>query len=158
MKPKTRKAAGELTDRQRRFCDLLLAPMPAGRAYERAGYSAKGHAADSCAERLLKNLNISQHLEELRNELSRRAMFERADLVDFLVDVIRTPIGSVTAEGRLAQKVRIDETSTAIEMPNKLAAAKQLAEIMGWNKPAEIKVDLSDKLAEIIGRVRNSKR
>jgi hypothetical protein len=41
-----------------------------------------------------------------------------------------------------------------VKMPSKLAAARQLAEIMGWNKPAVVTVDLSEKLEVIIGRIR----
>ena len=57
---------------------------------------------------------------------------------------------------RLAQKVKIDEVSTSIEMPGKLGAAKQLADIMGWTKPQEVRVDVSEKLADIVRRVRGS--
>lgn len=143
-----------ITDKMRMVCEGVVSGFPAGRAYERAGYAARGDAADVAASKLLRKPKVAEYLALLREQASAKAEFTRDDLVGWLVDVIRTPISEVGEGHRLAQKVKVDEVSTLIEMPGKLGAAKQLADIMGWTKPQEVKVDLSEKLADIIGRVR----
>lgn len=145
-----------LTDRQRRFAELLVQGTAAGRAYEAAGYAARGDAADACASRLLGNAKVAAYLGHLRKQAEAKAEFSRDDLIGFLVQVIRTPISKIDAESPLAQELKISDDGTTLKMPNKLGAAKQLAEVLGWNKPQEVKVDLSEQLADIIGRVRKS--
>lgn len=145
-----------ITDRMRQFCEGVVAGFPAGRAYERAGYTARGDSADQAASRLLGTAKVAAHLTILRTAAARKAEFTRDDLVCWLVEIIKTPISEVGEGHRLAQKVKVDEVSTSIEMPGKLGAAKQLADIMGWAKPQEVKVDVSEKLADIVRRVRGS--
>jgi len=152
---KTKPKERPINDRMRRFCELVVQGQPAGRAYEQAGYTARGDDADCCAVKLQGKAKVAEYLATLRANASKAAEFSRDDLVGFLVQVIKTPVGEVTAQSALCQKVRVDESGGfLVEMPGKMLAAKQLAEIMGWNKPAEVKVDLSEKLADIIGRIR----
>ena len=157
MKTKPKQAERPINDRMRRVCELVVSGHPAGRAYELAGYSARGDAADQNASQLLRKPKVADYLARLRQEASKTAEFSRDDLVGFLVKVIKTPVGQVGQDSDLAQKVKVDmEGGFLVEMPGKIQAAKQLAEIMGWNKPQEVKVDLSEKLADIIGRVRRA--
>lgn len=158
-KPKPEKGKQErpINDLQRRFCELVVAGHKAGRAYELAGYSSRGDVADQAASRLLGNVKVAAYLETLREAASKAAEFTRDDLVGYLVQVIKTPVGQVGQDSPLAHKVKVDEAGGfLIEMFPKSSATKQLADIMGWNKPQEVKVDLSEKLADIIGRVRRS--
>lgn len=155
MKKKTSEPR-PINDRQRRFCEFVVQGMPAGRAYERAGYQARGDAADAHAARMVGNGRVSEYLQLLRADAARKAEFTRDDLVGFLVQVIKTPVGEVGEKSQLAQKLNVSDSGVTIEMPGKIQAAKQLADIMGWNKPQEVKVDLSEKLAEIIGKVRRA--
>lgn len=145
-----------ITDRQRRFCELVVAGVSGGRAYERAGYTARGNAAEVEASKTLRKPQVAEYLEILRAAASAKAEFGRDDLVKYLVEVITTPVSEVSEGSRLAQKLKVDDSGMSVEMPGKLGAAKQLADIMGWNKPQEVKVDLSEKLADIIRRVRGS--
>ena len=144
-----------LSDQQRRFCELLVAGHPAGRAYEKAGYRSRGSVADVKASQLVRKDKVVAYLAQLREAASRKAEFTRDDLVGYLVQVIKTPVGEVGEKSPLAQRVKIDaEGGFLVEMPSKIQAAKQLAEVMGWNKPQELKVDMSEKLSDIIARVR----
>ena len=145
-----------ISDRMRRVCELVVQGHPAGRAYELAGYSARGDSADQAASRMLGTIKVKAHLDALRAAAAKKAEFSRDDLVAFLVEVIKTPVSEVGEGSRLAQRVKVDDTGMTVEMPGKMLAAKQLSEIMGWNKPQEVKVDLSEKLADIIRRVRGS--
>jgi hypothetical protein len=144
-----------LNDRMRRVCELVVQGVPAGRAYEQAGYTSRGDSADQAASKLLGTVKVSAYLQTLRDAAIKDAAYDRDNLVGFLVQIIKTPVSEVTVGSPLAQRVRVDDTGMTIEMPGKLVAAKQLAEIMGWNKPAEVKVDISEKLSDIIGRIRS---
>ena len=157
MKTKPKQAERPINDRMRRVCELVVSGHPAGRAYELAGYTARGDDADVSASKLLRVPKVAAYLAMLREAASKNANYSRDDLVGFLVKVIKTPVGQVGQDSDLAQKVKVDmEGGFLVEMPGKIQAAKQLAEIMGWNKPQEVKVDLSEKLADIIGRVRRA--
>jgi hypothetical protein len=141
----------------RRLCELIVSGVPAGRAYERAGYSARGAVADQNASETLRIPKVARYLQSLREAATNKAAMERDDLVQYLVNVLKTPVGVIDANHELCQEWSMDDAGALrVKMPSKLAAAKQLADIMGWNKPQEVKVDLSDKLAEIIRRVRGS--
>ena len=50
-----------------------------------------------------------------------------------MVEILKTPIGEVTADHRLAQSY--DAKSGKIELPNKLGAMQLLARMCGWNEP-----------------------
>ena len=155
MAAKQKKPETPITDRMRRVCELVVSGMPAGRAYERAGYTATGSAADVSASKLLRVPKVARYLETLRAEAAKKAGMERDDLVAYLVRVMKTPVGRLDANHELAQEWSMDaEGGIKVKMPGKLVAAAQLAVIMGWNKPQEVKVDASDKLADIIRRIR----
>lgn len=155
MAAKKSKPETPITDRMRRVCELVVSGMPAGRAYERAGYTARGDVADQAASRLLGTVKVARYLEKLRAEAALKAGMERDDLVQYLVDVLKTPVGTIDANHVLCQEWSMDPEGTIkVKMPAKLVAAGQLAAIMGWNKPQEVKVDASDKLADIISRIR----
>ena len=63
------------------------------------------------------------------------------ELAEFLTSIIRTPIGNVDEQSKLAQEVRFDSESKTIKMPDKLSAVEKLAKLKGYNAPelSEIK-------------------
>lgn len=127
-----------INDKQRQLCNHIITGMPAGRAYELSGYKARGNAAEVEAGRTLKKPQVVAYLTSLRAEAQENAAITRDGLVGYLVGVIKAPF------------------CDNVKLPSQLVAAKQLSELMGWNKPQELKVDLGDKLADIIRRVRGS--
>jgi hypothetical protein len=156
MAAKKSKPETPITDRMRRVCELVVSGMPAGRAYERAGYTARGDVADQAASRLLGTVKVARYLEKLRAEAAIKAGMERDDLVQYLVDVLKTPVGKIDANHFLCQEWSMDEEGgIKVKMPAKLVAAGQLAAIMGWNKPQEVKVDATQSFAEMLKRIRS---
>ena len=76
----------KLSDRQRRFCDLVLEGVPAGRAYERAGYKPRGDAADQSASRLINHsAAVVAYLEARRADMAKRSAMSADELVAELV-------------------------------------------------------------------------
>lgn len=61
-----------LTPKQQRFVEEYLVDLNATAAYKRAGYTAKGNAAEVNAARLLRNAQVQFAVETARTELSKR--------------------------------------------------------------------------------------
>ena len=80
----------------------------------------------------------------------------RAEAVQYLVEILKTPIGEVTADHRLAQSY--DAKSGKIELPNKLGAMQLLAKMCGWQAPERHEIEHGFKerqeLVEVIARLR----
>ena len=53
------------------------------------------------------------------------------------MEILKTPIGEVTVDHRLAQSY--DAKSGKIELPNKLGAMQLLAKMCGWQAPERTK-------------------
>ena len=167
--------AEELSPREAAFVEALLSgkdgkPMPAGRAYEAAGYKARGASADSLASKMLRKDKVSCYVEKRRLEiaeadreekrkLAEAAQIQKWEVIELLGRALKTPVGEVDEKSDLAQEVTTDEVGEAIirkkvKMVDKLGAAKQLATLLNWNAPVKVEVDGTAELAELIGLVR----
>lgn len=133
-------AALGVNDRQRRFAEILVSGTPGSRAYIEAGYDAKGNAAEVNAHKLLRNAKVAAFVKVLRLDASRAGIIDREAVLQYLSDVLRTPIGDVRADSVLCQKLAIDDKGARIEMPSKLGAVSELAKILGWYKEQTVQV------------------
>lgn len=57
-----------MNEQQKRFADYYIETGNATDAYKRAGYKAKGNAAEAAASRLLRDVKVQAYIEE-RNKL-----------------------------------------------------------------------------------------
>ena len=67
-----RKTGTELTPRQQRFAAEYCVDLNAAAAYRRAGYNARGNAAEACASRLLSNAKVQQAIQEKEKIAAKR--------------------------------------------------------------------------------------
>jgi hypothetical protein len=149
-----------LNPRQQAFCNLVLAGTPAGRAWEQAGFQARGNSADVQACKALKKPKIRAYLKNERERMQEAGRMERHELVAHLTDVIRTPIGQLTPESPLVQKYFREELAggmvrTRVEMESKLEACKLLSIIMGWQAPEKHELDASDAIKSMLAKIRS---
>jgi phage terminase small subunit len=64
-----------MNDRQRKFAQLVVKGSAAGRAYEKAGYDARGVKADQSASRMLStNEKVKAYIDELRAKGAAKTM------------------------------------------------------------------------------------
>lgn len=63
---------GELTLKQQRFANEYCVDLNATAAYRRAGYNARGNAAEACASRLLSNAKVQQAIQQKEKIAARR--------------------------------------------------------------------------------------
>ncbi|MEF3312332.1 terminase small subunit [Paenibacillus sp. GYB004] len=64
--------AAKLTGKQKRFADEYLIDLNATAAYGRAGYTAKGKAAEAAASRLLSNVKVQEYIQQRMKEREQR--------------------------------------------------------------------------------------
>lgn len=149
-----------LNERQERFCQLVVSGRPHGRAYEEAGYKAKGDFADQCAARMLsRNAKVKARVAELKSENASGCRLSREQAMSFLCDIIETPVGEIDPNHKLAQEYREPGETTAamIKMPAKLDAFDKLAKMCGWYEPEKIQHSVTDEIAEMMMRIRKRK-
>jgi phage terminase small subunit len=115
----------KLNPKQEAFCQGVASGLSLTQAYIRAGYSEKG--AGQGGERLLKNVEISQRVDELRAKSEAKLNYKRETYLETLRERF-------------------------MEMPPELPATakygEMLAKAMGWNEPE--KVEVSGGLDHII--------
>lgn len=133
----------KLSPRHEAFAQAVASKMPAGRAYEAAGYSAKGVNADKLGSRLAKKVDISARIAELTAKVSKKAEIEREGLVERLLDILDSESG--TYKG------------SEVKSSDRVAAAREIAKLCGFNAPEKIEHDVSDPMAELLREIRERK-
>lgn len=149
-----------LNPRQQAFADLILLGRPAGRAWEQAGFKARAKSAEVQACKALKKPKMRAYLKNERERMQETARMERHELVTYLADVIRTPIGELTPNSPLVKRFTKVELAdgvirTSIEMVSKSDACRLLSIIMGWNAPEKHDLDASDAIKSMLAKIRS---
>jgi Terminase small subunit len=73
-----------LNDRQARFVVQFLVDFNATAAYRRAGYTARGNAAEACASRLLRHAKVRQALEVAMRQQQQRVELTADEVIEGL--------------------------------------------------------------------------
>ena len=76
-----------MNPRQRKFVKLWMGGMPAGRAYEAAGYTSTGDAADVSASQLLRNPKIKQAIETMNEKTDKATILSIAERKELLTRI-----------------------------------------------------------------------
>lgn len=104
------------------------------------GCTAK--TAIEMASKLLRTPNIRARVAYLRKQLadyvSDRHGWDREKLASYLIEALETPVGEVDQQHRLAQEVAVTQDGTKVKAFGKAEAAKQLAQLCGWNEPEQV--------------------
>ena len=72
----------------------------------------------------MTNDNVSARIEELRARNAEKCQVSRDQAVQYLVEILKTPIGEVNVDHRLCQSY--DAKSGKVELPSKLGAMQLL--------------------------------
>ena len=105
-----------LQPRQERFVALVTSGLPAGRAYEQAGYRSRGNAADVGASKLVRNPKVARALGAERETTLKASRMSREEKLGILESIARD--GSATARERIAAiKVHNEMTGECAEAP-----------------------------------------
>lgn len=116
--------------RREAFCLAYAGPAwgCAAEAYRSAGYRAKNaQVAASAGERLLRSVDISERIAELRDDVERALQVDRLEVAKHRLDIIR---------------------STYMEPAVRLAAMRDFEKAMGWLvDESKVKVEHSGEVA-----------
>jgi phage terminase small subunit len=114
-----------LSARHERFCQEYVIDLNATAAYRRAGYKARGHAAEAGASRLLRNDEVQKRIAELQAEIAERLRKTALDVMDEVDRVAFAHLGmyaSWSQEGGVVFKDSGDLTAA------QLAAVREIRE------------------------------
>lgn len=137
-----------------RFCQLYSDGRFSGRScYAQAFGSENDGTCRTEAWTLLTKPDIQQRIAWLREESLKSWKCEKEEVMRFLHAVVMTPVGYVDEESPLAQEVtrdiiekgedEPDVLKVKVKMPGKKECAELLAKMQGWEKPAELKLNVS---------------
>ena len=123
--------------RHERFAQLVASGKYSDmEAFKQAGYSA--NSAQQNAHGLSENEGVKARIAELKVRNAEKCEMARAEAVQYLVEILKTPIAEVTSDHRLAQSY--DAKSGKIELPNKLGAMQLLAKKLWMERAREARV------------------
>lgn len=141
-----------LTDRQRRFVEEYLVDMNATAAYKRAGYAARGNAAEVNAARLLRNAQVQAAIQAGQSARSERvgitqdrvldelSLLAFSDLTHYAVDdngevtlAAGAPVGAMRAIQSIKRRITTRGSGASQEVTREV-------EIRLWNKPEPLKL------------------
>lgn len=137
---------GELTEKQKEFARGVFDGLSQRDAYKRAYdcTSKKDKTVDELASRLARNAKVKGYLAELNKEVERSAVLSKQERMEWLSDVVRTPIAKVDENSSLCQSHSVTEsefgTTTKVTMPSKLSAIAELNKMDGAYEPERIEV------------------
>lgn len=81
---------GDLTDKQRKFCDEYLIDLNATRAYKAAYPHVKSEgAARACASKLLTKANIKTYIDEQLDKINSEKTADAKEVMEYLTSVMR---------------------------------------------------------------------
>ena len=124
--------------RHERFAQLVASGKHSDmEAFKQAGYADESAHQNAC--RLRANESVAARIEELRARNAEKCQLSRDEAVQYLVEILKTPIGEVTADHRLAQSY--DAKSSKVELPSKLGAMQLLAKMCGWQTPERHEIE-----------------
>ena len=73
-----------MNPRQKKFVKLWMSGIPAGRAYEQAGYDTRGDVADVSASQLLRNPKVKEYIDKMNEKTEKSTILsitERKELL-----------------------------------------------------------------------------
>jgi|14_taG_2_1085336.scaffolds.fasta_scaffold194185_2 phage terminase small subunit len=73
-----------MNPRQKKFVKLWMSGVPAGRAYEQAGYDTRGDVADVSASQLLRNPKVAKYIKTMNEKTEKSTILsitERKELL-----------------------------------------------------------------------------
>jgi len=145
-----------LNTRDEEFCRLVtVGGKSDAEAYRLAGF--KGKDANRRAAEVRARQGIQARIAEIKGENTEIFRLSREQVLNFLADVIETPIGKVDEESRLAQEVAYgkDGAIDKLKMPGKIEAARLAGQWCGWEKGNQAENKAADAAASMAEAIRS---
>ena len=118
--------------------------------------SGNDHSSDCKADQWMNARGVEERIMELRRENDRKCTLSREAALQFLTEVVNTPIGAVTKDSRLAQAMKDTDDVHEIRMPDKLVAVQTLGKMCAWFSAERIELSASS-LTEYLSALRSER-
>jgi phage terminase small subunit len=98
-----------MNPKQRKFCKLYLQGIPAGRAYEQAGYEQRGGNADMAASRMLaSNDKVKKYIKSMNEKTDKRTILSITERKELLTRIAlrqegESPSDAIRASAELSK-------------------------------------------------------
>lgn len=101
----------KLNERQLRFCREYIVDLNATASYKRAGYTAKGNAAEVNAIRLLSNAKVQAKVQELMSIRARKVEITAEDVLQSILSTKAICNKVLEIEDDTGQLIGVDRTA-----------------------------------------------
>jgi hypothetical protein len=145
-----------LNPRQRKFVELFTSGMTGGRAYEAAGYVARGAEANKNASDLVRTAKVAAAIAEARGKLMVESGFTKERLIEIAVKILTSPPSEASMDNPLCELVLTRTGPTAV-FPDKIACMDRLGKMLGFftaEKQEPQGAQGSGELAELVRATR----
>ena len=98
-----------MNPKQRKFCKLYLQGIPAGRAYEQAGYGSSGDYADQAASRMLSsNIKVKNYIQSMNENSDKSTILSITERKELLTRIAlrqegESPSDAIRASAELSK-------------------------------------------------------
>ena len=141
-----------------KFAQRYVEGLPAGRAYEAAGYAAKGKSADEAGCRLSKTVKVRDRVRYLQNQAAEAAILTKQEYLLMLTGRAHAELADfyeVAPEGTLQYRLVPDDPddpdSPLVPLVSKSRAVKKIKARMNYGDPENpqvlYEIELHDGMA-----------
>ena len=138
--------------RYERFAQIVangkLTPTAAYR--KTLGADARDPDVNSC--RWMKKPTIAERIAELKAKAADKCSLSREAYIRSLEEMYDAKPCDASLDNPRCD-VLITRGQKHAVFPQKLAVGAQLSKLVGWDRPADVKVELGDKLSELLDRI-----
>jgi hypothetical protein len=137
--PRPRKVAYE------KFAQFVASGLSLAESYRRTTGQTKN--ADVKRDQWHRYAGIKERIAELKAQNARKSELSREEALQWLSDLIRTPIGSVGKDSPLVQAYEEDsEGKVKVRLADKIAGMQTLSKMTGWFEPERVRVSGDNSL------------
>ena len=114
-----------------------------------------GKNSDANSDDWLNARGVRTRIQELQERNAERSEITREEALQWLADLIRTPIGSVGKDSPLVQAYEEDsEGNVKVRLADKIAGFQTLCRMTGWNEPDQVRLSGTDSLSAYLSELR----
>lgn len=164
-KATTKKAPAKkpgLNPRQKKFALLYHRYGNATRAYGEAYDAPKVDGSfpawvSSDGNRLVRNEKVRAEIARLKGESAALASMDRAEVVDYLVAAIATPISEIGPDSPLCEEMTVSEDGKIkTKGVSKIAAIRELARLTGMDAPQRVEIGADEDVRAMLRGIMGS--
>ena len=137
------------------FAQLCATGLSRAEAYRRVAGARAGKNSDANSDDWLNARGVRKRIQGLQERNAERSEITREEALQWLADLIRTPIGSVGKDSPLVQAYEEDsEGKVKVRLADKIAGFQTLCRMTGWNEPERVRLSAENSLSAYLRELR----